>query len=224
MDKTADQVREEYLKVLGPALGPLYHALYEEVSWLHIKWKQYRILFAESPERIELLNRVAGSFFHVIQVVLWEDAVLHLARLTGPPQSVRKDNLTLSRLVAALPEPTLALEVEKLVEQAKRDAGFARDWRNRHLAHTDLELAVDDRATPLPGISRENMERALASVRAVLNKIEGHFSRTEVAFEHAIAHSDAESLAYHLKFAIDSERRRRERVLQGRALPEDFET
>ena len=33
--KTHEQVREEHNEVLGPVLGPLYHGLYEEVTWLH---------------------------------------------------------------------------------------------------------------------------------------------------------------------------------------------
>ncbi len=222
-NKAAEQVRDEHLQALGPTLGPLDHALHAEVTWLHAKWKQYRILFAESPERIELLNGVAGFFFHVIQKVLWEDVVIHIARLTDPPKSVGKDNLTLLRLAAAVQVPALSLEITNLVEQARTDAEFARVWRNRHLAHRDLELAVDDRATPLPGISRENMERALAAVREVLNKIEGHFWQSEVAFTHFLARDDAESLTYYLKVAVDAESRQRERLLQGRAVPEDFE-
>ena len=86
--KTADEVRDEHLRTLGPELGPLYSALYDEVSWLHAKWKQYRILFAGSPERIELLNRVAGFFFYMIQNVLWEDVVLHLVDRQRHPLSV----------------------------------------------------------------------------------------------------------------------------------------
>ena len=46
--KTAQQVRDEHVSVLGPDLGSLYNALYNEVTWLHAKWNQYRILFAES--------------------------------------------------------------------------------------------------------------------------------------------------------------------------------
>ncbi len=223
-NKTAEQVRDEHLQVLGPTLGPLYNALYNEVTWLHAKWNQYRILFAESPERIELLNGVAGFFFRVIQDVLWEDMVLHIARLTDQPKSAQKDNLTLLRLAAAVQAPALSREIEKLVKQALTDAKFVRDWRNRHLAHRDLALAVDDRATPLSGISRESMERALAALRAVLNKIEGHFWHSEVVFMQVIASGDAEDVAYYLKFAVEADSRRRARLLQGRALPEDFET
>ena len=206
--KTAQQVRDEHLSVLGQDLGSLYHALYNEVTWLHAKWNQYRILFAESPARIELLNDVAGFFFRVIQDVLWEDIVLHLARLTDPPQSVGKDNLTLLRLAEAVKEPALSLEVKNLAEQAKAAADFARVWRNRHLAHRDLALGVDDRATPLPGISREKIDRALAGAGAVLNKIESHFWQSEVAFAQFIQPlGDAESLAYYLQVAVDGEGR-----------------
>jgi len=207
-NKTAEQVRGERLQVLGPDLGSLYDALCDEVTWLHAKWNQYRILFAESPGRIELLNSVAGFFFHVIQVVLWEDVVLHIARLTDPPQSAGKDNLTLLRLADTVKEPALSLELRNLAEQAKAAADFARDWRNRHLSHRDLALAVDDRVTPLPGISREKIDRALAGVGAVLNKVESHFWQSEIAFGQVIPPlDDAESLVHYLQAAVDAERR-----------------
>ena len=215
--KTHEQVHEERNEVLGPKLGPLYQGLYEEVTWLHAKWKQYRILFAESPGRIRLLNEVAGFFFRVIQDVLWEDVVLHIARLTDPPKSAGKDNLTLLRLEGALTEqaltePALSVEVATLVERARMAAKFARDWRNRRLAHRDLSLAIENGVRPLPGISRADVENALDGIWAVLNKIEGHFFQSQVAFEEFLASDDAESLACYLELAVD---RRRESLKSG---------
>jgi hypothetical protein len=206
-----DEVREKYLEVLGPTLGTLYYALYEEVVWLHAKWGQYRILFAGPEERVELLNRVAGFFFYVVETRLWDDVVLHIARLTDPPISAGKKNLTLLRLPSALHLPELAADIENLVGQAQKDAEFTRDWRNRRLAHQDLELAMDKRVTPLPGISRANIERALIAIRAVMNRIEGHFFKSQVGFEHFISHTDAESLLYYLKSAVDAEDRERKK-------------
>ena len=46
---------------LGATLGPLYHALNKEVTWLHAKWLEYRKLYAESEERVDLLNGTAAS-------------------------------------------------------------------------------------------------------------------------------------------------------------------
>ncbi len=192
--------------MLGETLGPLYTSLSSEVSWLHLKWNQHRILF-ESPERIELLNRVAGNFFRVIQRVLFEDIVLHIARLTDPPRSPgkgEKNNLTLLRLATAVPE-TLASEIRNLLDQTESHAEFAKDWRNRHLAHRDLELAMDERATPLSRVTCESVGIAIASMGAVLNKIEDHFWHGTVAFEHIIARDDAEALAFYLKYAVDAE-------------------
>jgi hypothetical protein len=197
--KTAQQVRDEHSERLGPTLGPRYFALYDGVVWLHAKWNQYRILFAESPERIELLNGVAGFFFRMIHEVLLENVVLHVARLIDPPQSgtkKKKDNLTLSRLKAAVEEkaPELSAEISKLVGRARTEASFIKEWRDRRIAHWDLKLAMNDPVTQLPEISRESMERALAAVRAVLNEIEDHFLLNRVEFTQCIVRDDAECL------------------------------
>lgn len=221
--KSADRVQEEHLRVLGSKLGTVYHALYNEVTWLHAKWKQYRVLFGESPERVQLLNSVAGFFFRVIQDVLWEDVVLHVARLTDPPQSMGKDNLTLLRLPPLIDNARLSQNINSLVKTAKEEAFFARTWRHRHLAHRDLKLAVDAGAEQLPGISRENMEGALAAIRAVLNRVQGHYWDSEVAFTHFSAPGDAETLVYYLKAGAKAETRRRERLSQGCPLLEDLE-
>lgn len=221
--KSPEQIQEQHLATLGPGLGPDYHALYNEVTWLHAKWQQYRILFAESAERIELLNSVSGFFFQVIRDVLWNDVLLHLARLTDPPQSMQKNNLTIRRLPALIDHAKLSDEVRALIEVAEKRASFARTWRNKHLAHRDHLLAVDSAAEPLPGISRKNMEEALSAIRAVLNKIEDHYWNSQVAFEHFLAFDDAETLVHYLRAGVEAEARRRERLSEGRPLAEDLE-
>jgi len=217
-NKTGRQVRDEHLQRLGLPLGlqrlglplgPIYNALYNEVVWLHAKWQQYRILFVESQERLDLLNGTAGFFFSVIQKVLWEDILLHIALLTDRPQSSGKDNLTLLQLIPALQASPIATEIETLVKQAEKHAEFARDLRNRHLAHRDLHLATNDQATPLSEVSRENIEHALGAMRAVLNKMESHFWQSEVLFTRFLAPDDAESLVYYLKVGLDAEKQPR---------------
>jgi hypothetical protein len=218
--KTAAQVRDEYLTALGPTLGPLYYALYDEFTWLHAKWNQYRILFA--PEHIELLNRVAPFFFRVIRGALSENLVMHIARLTDPPRTERgrKNSLTLLRLnpahvpeLAAPKNEALSRELLKLIAKARAEAAWVRDWRNRRLAHRDLELAVDGQKKPLPRISPARMERTLETIGAVLNKIEDHFYHRKILFTHVITRDDAESLLCYLKIAVEAETREREQRL-----------
>ena len=221
--RSAEEVEQQHLKVFGPALGPTYHRLYNEVAWLHAKWLEFRKLFAKSEGRIELLNGTAAFFFRVVQDVLWEDVLLHIARLTDPPKQGRFENLTLLRLPGEVPDSALAEKLGQLTEVACANSGFARAWRDQHIAHRDLHIALGTGARTLPGASRQNVEDALASLAAVVNALHHHYTGGDVAFRHFIAHGDGDDLVYWLQFAQRSEERQRQRLEQGRSLPEDFE-
>ncbi len=216
-EPTSAQEQEEYSKVFGPKLGPICYALRDEVTWLHSKWRQYRILFAHSPERIELLNGVAGLFFGMTQRVMWDDVLLHVARLTDPPQSVGKDNLTLRRLPEEIEDCDLRETVDVLIDAMMEKVEFARQLRMRRLAHIDLALALEKPAKPLPESSRQDVESALAAIRGVLNEIDGHYRNAEVGYDHVLTIDDAEALAYHLQVAVDAEERRQNALKRGEA-------
>jgi hypothetical protein len=68
--QTPDQVREERIRDMGRELGETYHALWCEAVWLHAKWALYRQLFADSPDRYDFLQKVAGHFFKVVEDVM----------------------------------------------------------------------------------------------------------------------------------------------------------
>ena len=67
----------------------------------------------------------------------------------------------------------LADDLRVLVEASLDRSQFARKWRNKRLAHIDLSLAVGAKATVLPGVSRQNVEYALASFRRIMNRLYG---------------------------------------------------
>ncbi|MCZ7649452.1 MAG: hypothetical protein M5U26_30045 [Planctomycetota bacterium] len=205
---SGEQVKARHLRDLGSDLGPLYHALYTEVVWLHAKWLQYRQLFGHSAQRIDLLNRVAGHLVRIVQDTLWEDVLLSLARLTDRPEIGKRPNLTLQRLSGAISDVRLAQDVGRLVDDVLAKVAFARDWRNRHLAHRDLDLALD-RAQPLEGASRAHVETALLSIRAVMNRIAHHYWKSETVYERFFAEGcDAESLLHYLAAGVRAEERR----------------
>jgi len=221
---SAEEVREEHMQVLGTELGQIYHALQNEVTWLYAEWLEYRKLYATSPERVMLLNDSAPFLFRVVQDVLWDDILLQLARLTDPPKSAGKSNLTINRLAEAVSDPRLASEIRELVGDAERICKFARGWRHRHLAHRDFDLAVKSEGVdPLPSVSRQQVGMALAALAAVLNRIERHYFNSEFGFEHFAARGDAEALVCRLAVAARVEERRQERLLRGEILPEDLD-
>lgn len=183
--KSAEQVLEQRIRAMGIDLGTLYHALTNDVAWVHAKWDQYQQLYMHSPERITLLNSVAGAFFGIMQDTLFESVILHLARLIDPPQSMGKDNLTLRRLPAVISNEPLRVKVADFIETTQVACEAARAWRNRRLAHRDLGLALATATEPLPGISYATINTALAAMAAVLNCLEGHYWHAETIYEHA---------------------------------------
>jgi len=221
--KSAEELLEQSIRDMGPELGTRYHALRNEAAWVHAKWKQYRQLYAVSPERIDLLNQAAGHFFGVIQESLLEDVILHLARLTDSPRSRGKSNLTIQVLPELIIEEPLASDIKKLVSAALAACEYVQAWRKRRLAHRDLTLALASSTDPLPGISRADLEAALASTGAVLNRLAGHYWSTEVAYHHFITGGrDADRLVYYLQLGLRAETQRQERLKRGEPLPEDI--
>lgn len=78
---TAEQVEQKYVLKMGPELGQLFACLYNETAWLYWKWGEYVGLFGTSEQRVNLLNKASGRFAKMLQDVLFEDTLLHIARL-----------------------------------------------------------------------------------------------------------------------------------------------
>jgi hypothetical protein len=170
---------------MGAALGNILYELNNQIVLLHIRWKSYRELFGTSPDTIALLNATAPAFFYDLERVMWEDVLLHLCRFTDREQTMGRDNLTIQRM-PPLMEVTIKDELKRLVDLAVDKTGFARDWRNRRLAHSDLALALNPAVQPLATSSRHDVEDALAALRAVMNCVESHYVGCPVSYEHAI--------------------------------------
>ena len=96
--RTAEQSLAEHIEIMGAEVGSIYSALWQEIAWIHKKWAQYVALYGTNPARIKLMNHVAPSMFKTVEDALWADVLLHLARLTDPPKSAGKRNLSIQQL------------------------------------------------------------------------------------------------------------------------------
>ena len=201
---SAEEIRQEHLQAFGPNLGPVYNALHNDVAWLHQKWLEYRKLYAESRERIDLLNGAACEFFGILQFVLWRDVLLHIARLTDPPKTGSFENLTLRRLPTEVEDEGLAGEISSLVGDALARSEFARKLRNKIFAHTDFIQAIE--AEPLRVGSRDDVEQALRCIRAVLNRLHVSYMGGEVRFDRFMkSFRDADELVRLLEVALKAQ-------------------
>jgi len=220
--KTSEEVEQAYVDSMGTELGRLFHELTNECFWLHWKWGEYVTLFGSKPERIDLLNEASGPFFRLIQDILWEDILLHIARLTGPMKSVGKSNLTV-RCLPTLVVPEIKTEIQSLLNDCLAKARPAVDWRNRHIAHRDLALARGEKVQPLAHASRLVVRESIDSIAALLNGVERHYSQSELVYEFTSLLPNAESLLYVLRDGVEAERARRTRLEDGTMEPGDLD-
>ncbi len=206
----AEESRSAAITAMGSPLGELYDILYSQVAWVHIKWSEHRSLFAKSQERVDFLNEAAPAFFASLKTTLWDDVLLHLCRLTDPEKSAGKRNLTLQCFPSLISDTDLRKTLEGLLKQAKEKTAFAREWRNRRVAHRSFPEGITKDTQSLTPGSRQDVEDALAPIRAAMNCLERHYMNSTVLYEHSIeALGSAEALLKCLEKGVEEKRRRK---------------
>jgi AbiU2 len=221
--QSAEQAHQQAIDAMGSSLGDLYNALSDELTLRFWRWQQFTALYATKPERLELMNRAAPYFFWIAQAMFWDDALLGIARLTGPARTAGHDNLSFERLPSLVPN-VLASTVTDLVDTLKGRAAFAIEWRNRRIAHHDLALALNRSAAPLPPASREKVDTAHQAMASVLNAVSKHFMDTTTAYHWDVSVHGAESLLFVVRDGLRRQELRQEQLERGEYHDEDWDT
>lgn len=222
--KTAEEVKNEYISSMGEELGTVFHALWNEVAWLYLKWGQYVELFGTKPSRITLLNDAASLFFRIVEDFLFDDTLLHIARLTDPSKSAGKPNLTIQRLPSLVANEKLAADIIELIDISLQKADFCRDWRNRRIAHKDLNLTLNKGVESLKPASRKKVTIALDAIAKVMDAIANHYMDTTITFEGISSPNGALSLLYVIDDGLQFDKDRKERLKAGQYRPDDHKS
>ena len=164
-----DIVRERYQKLLGQEFGEVFYEL--RVGWLLAlaRYDEFSRLFG-SRKHVEHLNAIGGGFFGDVQHIFWDDLILRLCRLTDPIGTGTKRNLTI-QIVPELCGPSLNTEIRCRVDRAVEATGFARDHRNRRIAHEDYDLTLRKDPEALSAGSLKKAKISLDSIHAVLDSV-----------------------------------------------------
>jgi AbiU2 len=213
---TGEELEKRNIAAMGEVAGKQYSVLNNEVAILHLYWKEYVELFGTNLKRIDRLNQTAPGFFRMLQTELFQTNILHLARLTDPPKTGKKQNLSLQNLPDLVTDTVLKKALNDLLAVVTEKTEFCRDWRNRRFAHHDLALATDVSATPLETANREKFNEALKALADVINAVEGHYFRNVTSFEHVAGHGGAATLLYVLGDGVKARERRQKAIAEGK--------
>lgn len=180
--RTPDELRKEVIDKLGEDFGTLLCSLYFEILWLTNKWHIFHDLFCSKPSRIDLMNESSSFFFFTVQEVLRDDILLTIARLTDPPKSMGKMNMTLKSIGGFLRE-TEKPRHESDLEDILNDSMFCRDWRNRKIAHMDYKLFANlTAAGPLEPATKERLEQIVFKIQKLYNRVSNDYLNEETIF------------------------------------------
>ena len=139
-------------------------------------------LFGEGKGRIEFLNDVASGFFGIVQLLYFEDVCLRIARLVDSPKVSGYSNLTIRSLPNLVCE-TFANKTCEKVEVAVKNAKLIKTWRNKAIAHLDLDIH-ERGSEQLKSPTREDVDRSLEAIEDALNSVAGLYGVPPTTFVH----------------------------------------
>ena len=118
----------------------------------------------------------------------------HITRLTDPAAIGKRENITVQRLTDFRDDPELrgrfpdvcddlklCARVESFAAYAVENAKSARDWRNKHISHSDLNQAIDLDAKPLDPPTLDSVQGVLDAVHAALDAISSAFMGAHIS-------------------------------------------
>jgi HEPN superfamily AbiU2-like protein len=183
-EQTADEVRKQFESHYPSGTGDLAYRLWNDLCLLHTTLATYLQLYSAS-NTVSTLNKTAPQFFAWLQGRLRVDLFLRIGRLTDPPQSGARGNVSLAALVSDLRSANAAVAADALL------AGLAplqpvvanvRKIRHRTLAHSDRKTVLRE-DSPLPNIHRQDLERLVEGLGEAFNEVDVLFRKSKTYFK-----------------------------------------
>jgi hypothetical protein len=116
---------------------------------LRALWEHYRTLFEGSDKRRELLQTTAPFFFDDLNLVLIEQLITRICRLTDNPQTSGRKNRTVKFLVGYTDftsAPETKDKLLRLIDSIERFRNRIKIARDRFISHLDLEAVRLDKS------------------------------------------------------------------------------
>lgn len=203
----------------SPKIDQLWAAIDKEVVLLHLHWAIFRQLFGTNKERLDILNRTAGTFFYIINNVLLDSVQLGLARLADNANSKGFKNMSLARLTEELTGATCGLETElnEMLEDYIKACRQVIKRRHKHIGHLSLEYNLES-IDYLDDPSREEIETALVKLRCFMNRILLHFGKPTIEYKEIHCYDNGENLIVILQSGLLY----RELLDKGKTAPENL--
>lgn len=175
--------------LMDKELKEVFDRIKHELTHLYMRWIIYKQLYGTSEYRLELLNKTTSNVFTELQWLLIDNMILSLSKLTDSAEMRGNWNLSLEYLldeIQKINKNELPDELRSVLKELNDSIEHFRSIRNKRIAHNDLAVAIDNEESPLPGVSRDDITKALELVMNFLNKIEYHYFDSTTQYDMTI--------------------------------------
>jgi hypothetical protein len=191
----------EEKNTMSAELARVFDELHQDMCHICLEWNLFRELFAESKDRLALLDRTAKALFSKLHGVLQDSVYLGLTRMTDPEKTGQHYNLTIRQLIetARGEDPSLLARAGAAVTNAEQICLPFRDHRNKRIAHSDLPSSMKG---SFVRPSRQSVEDAIKSIEEVMNIFYRHYKNTEYRYKHIIFSGGGDALDCYLRAGV----------------------
>jgi len=143
-----------------------------QVLWLRVVRNIYKELFEHKKDRV-LTEKTAPSFFSDLNIILHNFLILEFVKITDPATSRTskrevRENLTVDNLIESIEWPEDVHEkLESLNEKTKTFRGYAKNARDKFLAHSDKQVFLSGEM--LGKFPKGEDERFLGTLEEICN-------------------------------------------------------
>ncbi len=172
-----------------------------ECVWAWAVYEQYSKLYEQGKPRLDLLEKIASTFFSDLHMIMKGYLLAQICKLTDPAKTSGNFNLTTNYLIEYLPWPqNVKEELQSISLKLNSFRKYIVDARNKILAHNDLNTIIEDNTL---GAFPVGEEKAFwDNLQSFVNVAYGHYFGGIFPID-TTAIADADDLIEELKKSID---------------------
>ena len=126
-------------------LRKTFVAFRDECVWLQTCYNTFNTLFPHDKSTDSVLRHAAPQFFAELNTVYVEYWTLIVSRLTDPPRTMGRENLTVRNLTESLGSAgLLTAEIQRLADGLQSYRALINDARNKLVSHADKAAFLSD--------------------------------------------------------------------------------
>src|SRR5437588_201550 len=148
-------------------------SLVEEALRIRYAWGNYRFLFVDTQERVNILNATAPDFFHWMQGLNANEVFMGVARLTDNSKVAGNPTASLAQLLDATnwqaSDPTRWQKYSAALTSVLEVCKSCRTYRHKRLGHFDLSIAL--KVLPIPAVTVREVDTALDAIESFINAV-----------------------------------------------------